>query len=88
MVLAIGIVVDDAIVVVENVEHKLEETTLSVPEAVKEAMGDHRADPRHHARIAVGVRACGFHSGNRRAALPAVCGHGLGSNAPVGASMR
>ena len=38
MILAIGIVVDDAIVVVESVEHKLEETTLSVPDAVKEAM--------------------------------------------------
>ncbi len=38
MILAIGIVVDDAIVVVESVEHKLAETTLSVPDAVKEAM--------------------------------------------------
>ncbi|MBF9234175.1 efflux RND transporter permease subunit [Microvirga alba] len=39
MVLAIGIVVDDAIVVVENVEHVMEETGLPAPEATKIAMG-------------------------------------------------
>ena len=38
MILAIGIVVDDAIVVVEAVEHKLETTDLPVGEAVKAAM--------------------------------------------------
>ena len=39
MVLAIGIVVDDAIVVVENVERVLEEhPELSVPDATKQAM--------------------------------------------------
>jgi len=39
MVLAIGIVVDDAIVVVENVEHVMEHTGLPAPEATKIAMG-------------------------------------------------
>jgi HAE1 family hydrophobic/amphiphilic exporter-1 len=41
LVLAIGIVVDDAIVVIENVERVLEEEPhLSVPEATKKAMGE------------------------------------------------
>jgi hydrophobic/amphiphilic exporter-1 (mainly G- bacteria), HAE1 family len=40
LVLAIGIVVDDAIVVVENVERVIEEEPeLSIPEATKKAMG-------------------------------------------------
>ncbi|ADC61222.1 efflux RND transporter permease subunit [Allochromatium vinosum] len=39
MVLAIGIVVDDAIVVVENVERLMEEEGLSPREAAKKAMG-------------------------------------------------
>src|SRR5471030_1990591 len=41
LVLAIGIVVDDAIVVIENVERVIEEEPhLSVPEATKKAMGE------------------------------------------------
>jgi hydrophobe/amphiphile efflux-1 (HAE1) family protein len=41
LVLAIGIVVDDAIVVIENVERVLEERPeLSVPEATKQAMAE------------------------------------------------
>src|SRR5262247_619941 len=41
LVLAIGIVVDDAIVVIENVERVIEENPdLSVPEATKKAMGE------------------------------------------------
>ncbi|MGE0119913.1 MAG: efflux RND transporter permease subunit [Dongiaceae bacterium] len=39
LVLAIGIVVDDAIVVVENVEHVMEHDKLSPREAAKKAMG-------------------------------------------------
>ncbi|SEL68631.1 multidrug efflux pump [Kosakonia sacchari] len=38
MVLAIGIIVDDAIVVVENVERLLEEKNMSAQEATREAM--------------------------------------------------
>ena len=40
MVLAIGIVVDDAIVVVEAVQHKLDSEHLSPPAAAKAAMAD------------------------------------------------
>src|SRR5262249_18302022 len=41
LVLAIGIVVDDAIVVVENIERVIEEeTNLSVPDACKKAMAE------------------------------------------------
>ena len=41
LVLAIGIVVDDAIVVIENVERVIEEEPdLSIPEATKKAMGE------------------------------------------------
>ncbi len=41
LVLAIGIVVDDAIVVIENVERVIEENPdLSVPDCVKRAMGE------------------------------------------------
>ena len=41
LVLAIGIVVDDAIVVIENVERVIDENPdLSIPEATKKAMGE------------------------------------------------
>jgi hydrophobe/amphiphile efflux-1 (HAE1) family protein len=40
MILAIGLVVDDAIIVVEAVEHKIAEKGLSPKEAAKEAMGE------------------------------------------------
>jgi multidrug efflux pump subunit AcrB len=60
MVLAIGIVVDDAIVVVENVERVMEESPeLSPAEAAKDGDApDHRADCRHQTR--------GRHRGLRR----------------------
>jgi len=48
MVLAIGLVVDDAIVVVENVERQLE-AGLKPLAATKAAMAEvNRPDPRHH----------------------------------------
>lgn len=40
MVLAIGIVVDDAIVVIENVEHNMRALNLSAKEAAKKAMSE------------------------------------------------
>ena len=44
MVLAVGILVDDAIVVVENVERIMSEEGLSPREATRKAMGaDHAA---------------------------------------------
>ncbi len=49
MVLAIGILVDDAIVVVENVERIMAEEGLSPKEATRKAMApDHRRHHRHH----------------------------------------
>ena len=50
MVLAIGIVVDDAIVVVENVERIMSEEGLPPREATRKAMGQiSRRHHRHHA---------------------------------------
>ena len=49
MVLAIGILVDDAIVVVENVERIMSEEGLSPREATQQGDGpDHRRADRHH----------------------------------------
>ena len=86
IVLAIGIVVDDAIVVVENVERVMEEhPELSPAEATKQAMArDHRADHRHHAGAAVGVRAGRLHPRHLRRAVPAVRRHRRGVDVPVG----
>ena len=86
IVLAIGIVVDDAIVVVENVERVMEEhPELSPAEATKQAMArDHRADHRHHAGAALGVRAGRVHSRHFRRIVPAVRGDGRGGDVPVG----
>ena len=62
VVLAIGIVVDDAIVVVENVERIMEEDGLAPRQAAKKAMGEIAGSHhRHHAGAAVGVRAGGVH---------------------------
>ena len=86
LVLAIGIVVDDAIVVVENVERVMEEEPeLPVPEATQEGDGgDHRPDHRHHAGPVVGVRAGRLHPGHQRPALPPVRGGRLGVDADLG----
>ena len=87
LVLAIGIVVDDAIVVIENVERVVEEEPdLSRPGGDQEGDGrDHRADHRHHAGAAVGVRAGRLHSRHQRAAVPAVRGRGVDLDADLGA---
>ncbi len=76
MVLAIGIVVDDAIVVVENVERVMEEEPgPHARQATKKAMGaDHGADHRHHAGAALGVRADRLHPRHLRPAVPPVRG--------------
>ena len=74
LVLAIGIVVDDAIVVVEAVEHILEhEPELTPAEATEKAMTQVTgADHRHHPGAALGVRADGVHPRHQRPALQAV----------------
>lgn len=52
LVLAIGLVVDDAIVVVENIHRHIEEGMTPFVAALKGARGNHRARHRHdhHAR--------------------------------------
>ena len=58
MVLVIGIVVDDAIVVVENVERIMSEEGLSPVDATRKAMGQISGrDHRDHAGADLGVRA-------------------------------
>ena len=81
LVLAIGIVVDDAIVVVEAVEAQLEKDhTIDARRSGQPRHGrDHGADHRHHAGAALGVRAGRVHSRHLRRAVPAVrrCGVGV-----------
>jgi hypothetical protein len=74
MVLVIGIVVDDAIVVVENVERIMSEEGLSPLEATRKAMGQIW---RHHRRdrgADVGVRAAGVLRRRGGQHLPPVLG--------------
>jgi multidrug efflux pump len=75
LVLAIGIVVDDAIVVVENVERNIEEglkPLAAAHQAMREVSGpDHRDRPG----AVRGVRADGVPRGRHRAVLQAVRGH-------------
>ena len=72
LVLAIGIVVDDAIVVVENVERNIEEG-LSPREATYKAMQEVSGpDHRHRAGADRGVRAARLHQRPDRPVLQAV----------------
>jgi len=65
MVLAVGILVDDAIVVVENVERIMAEEGLPPKEATRKAIvADHRCHHRHHAGADRGVRADGVLPGS------------------------
>ena len=73
LVLAIGIVVDDAIVVVEAVEHHIEHG-LSPREATFKAMaGSQRAGHRHCAGAGGSVCADSLHSGHYRKVVSAIC---------------
>jgi hypothetical protein len=60
MVLAIGLLVDDAIVVVENVERVMSEEGLSPREATQVDGPDHRRAGRHRPGAVGGVRADGL----------------------------
>ena len=75
LVLAIGIVVDDAIVVVENVERWMAKG-LPPREATIKAHGrDHRPGHRHHAGAELGLHPDGVHRRHQRPVLPAVRAH-------------
>ena len=75
LVLAIGLVVDDAIVVVEAVEHHIEEgMTPRDATAAGDATGLGAGD-RHCADPCCGLYPHGVYSGNHRQAVPAVCRH-------------
>jgi multidrug efflux pump subunit AcrB len=75
LVLAIGIVVDDAIVVVENVERNIEEG-LTPREATYRAMREVSGPIIAIALVLVrGVRAAGLHQRPHRPVLQAVRGH-------------
>ena len=86
VVLAIGIVVDDAIVVVENVERVMEEhPELSPAEATKRAMAEITAPIIAITLVlAVGVRAGRLHSRHLRRTVPAIRRHRRGLDVPVG----
>ena len=76
MVLAVGILVDDAIVVVENVERIMAEEGLPPKEATRKAMSQiTERHHRHHAGADGGVRADGVLPGIGRHHLPPVLGH-------------
>ncbi len=75
-VLAIGIVVDDAIVVVEAVQHYMDEQRMSPKEATIHAMRDISAPVIAIALISgCSICACRLYSGYRRPALSAICDH-------------
>ena len=58
LILAIGIVVDDAIVVVENVERIMEDEKLSPYEATKKAMNGVDASALIATSLVLGSRVC------------------------------
>ncbi len=72
MVLAIGIVVDDAIVVVENVERNIENGLTSRDATYQGDAGGERADYRHCADARRRVRAARVHDGSDGPVLQAV----------------
>ena len=71
LVLAIGIVVDDAIVVLENIERQMAKGLDARTATHQGDGGDHRADPRHHAGALCRVRAVRLHQRHHRAVLSA-----------------
>ena len=76
MVLAIGIVVDDAIVVIEAVEHNMAKLGLAPKEAAKKAMDEVGGAARRDRAGAVrGVRAGRVRAGHHGTALQAVRDH-------------
>ncbi len=75
MVLAIGLVVDDAIVVVEAVERHIEEGMAPKDAAAESHAGDFRACHRHCSGALGGIHTHGVHTGHYGTVVPAVRGH-------------
>ena len=86
IVLAIGIVVDDAIVVVENVERVMEEhPELTPADATKQAMREITAPIIAITLVLLSVFVpVALHSGHFRRAVPAVRGDRRGGDVPLG----
>jgi multidrug efflux pump subunit AcrB len=86
LVLAIGLLVDDAIVVVENVERVMEEEGLSARRGHPQVdERDHRRPDRHRAGAVGGVRAHGLLRRLARRDLSPVLDHHRLGHGPVGA---
>ncbi len=83
MVLAIGLLVDDAIVVVENVERVMQEEKLGPKEATIKSMNEITARCRHRDRALGGVRADGLLRRIGRHHLPPVLDHHRHGHDPV-----
>ena len=75
LVLAIGIVVDDAIVVVENVERNIAAGLSPARSRAQEHGRGRRGADRHRAGAVRGVRAVGLHHRHFRPVLPPVRAH-------------
>ena len=75
LVLAIGIVVDDAIVVVENVERNIAAGLVTARRRDEEHGRGRRRPRRDRPRAVRGVRAGRFHHRHRRPVLPPVRAH-------------
>ena len=84
VVLAVGIVVDDAIVVVEAVEHHIEHGLTPAEGHRKSDGGSQRAGDGHRARAVRRIHTGLVHGRHRRPVVPAVRHHHLRFRDPVG----
>jgi HAE1 family hydrophobic/amphiphilic exporter-1 len=72
-VLAIGIVVDDAIVVVEAVQHNMDEHGLTPKEATQKAMKEISSSNRYCLNFGGSIRSCKFCARYCRTIVSAIC---------------
>ncbi len=72
LILAIGIVVDDAIIIVENASHYIEKGLTPKDAAIKAMSRADRPGDRHHPGADGGVRPRRVHAGHHRPAVPPV----------------
>ena len=87
LVLAIGIVVDDAIVVVENVDRWIEHGLSPARSGLTGDGGSHAGGHRHRLRAHGRLRARGVHQRNHRPVLPAIRADHLVLHALVGVQL-